>query len=245
MTDYTIQNPAPFPLTQGDIIQDYLEWSGEDEFVVATKIANFRAQSKLDYAKYGKDFYAKTENYIYDILGGNPSKIERANLLNRFIPNCIEIIQKHPGRKFADFGGGVGAVCSIVSEASDKEVSYIDLECKMTDFARWRFKKHNQNVDVVIIEEQEFTLPEKYDLILTDAVWEHLPPAVQYEYAVRLTNYLNPGGLFFLLIDLSGENPEMPMHFNVDIARLHSTLEQAGLEVHFGRNNFASLWLKR
>jgi chemotaxis methyl-accepting protein methylase len=96
----------------------------------------------------------------------------------------------------------------------------------------------------LIIPQDDFELPEKYDVIFTDAVVEHLEAEQQERYVKKLGSYLKKFGLLCLLIDLEGSNPEMPMHNDVNIFKLHSLLEQAGLSCVYGKNTFSSRWVR-
>lgn len=245
MIDYTQWQPDPFLLSDAEIVQDYAEWSGEDPFDVTAKIMAFQTRTASEYHALGQDFYTKSENYIYDILGGNPSAGVRANLLNKFLPGCIEYLKNaDPRRTFADFGGGVGAVCQIMHTFCQKQVTYIDIQSKTTDFALWRFKKYGWDINSVIIPLDDMTLPQQYDILFTDAVWEHLSPATQIDYAKRLPAYITNSGNLYFLVDLSGHSDLMPMHFDVDIAAVHDAIEGAGMTCQYGHNTFASKWIK-
>jgi hypothetical protein len=52
------------------------------------------------------------------------------------------------------------------------------------------------------------------------------------------------GGMFYLLIDLSGEDPNMPIHYDVNIEDIHNALTEIGLVCAYGKNNFASVWTR-
>jgi 2-polyprenyl-3-methyl-5-hydroxy-6-metoxy-1,4-benzoquinol methylase len=242
MLDFTKPCPEPFLLAHATMIQDYCEWTGEDPFEVADKILHFKELTKREFQRLGGDFYEQSSTYIYDILGGNPTAGIRANLLNKFIPYCVQLI-KMSGPKFADFGAGIGAVCEIAVHLG-KEVTHIDLPSRTLEFAQWRYAKYGWPVKLDIIDENDFDLAETHDVILTDAVWEHLPPDQQEGYAEKITKYVNKNGLLIFLVDLAGPSPEMPMHFNVDIVKVHDAIERGGMVNEFGRNYFASVWRK-
>lgn len=241
--DYTVDNPVSTDTTQYDIFQEYLQFSQESASDVLHKIAHFKALTSQEYTANPSSFYETSQSYIYDILGGNMSTTARANLINHFIPGLLAELRTHPHASFADFGGGVGAVCSIAATLFD-DVTYIDLETNITDFARYRFRTRNEAVQMVIIPSNDFTLPRSYDIICTDAVWEHLPPHQQIGYLAKVVSYLNSHGVLIFLVDLSGESPDMPMHFNVDIGLLHYLLTYMGMQCMYGHNTFASVWQK-
>ena len=90
----------------------------------------------------------------------------------------------------------MGVGCQI-ARALDKDVDYIDLRSHSSEFAAWRNIKHNFGYNMVIIDEADFILPRQYDILYTDAVWEHLPPDKQLTYATKLASYVNIGGMLY------------------------------------------------
>lgn len=244
MIDYTQWVDDPFLLANAEVVLDYAEYSGEDPFDIAEKIRAFQTLTAPEYSELGESFYLESKNYIYDVLGANPTAGVRANLLNKFIPNCIAEIKSHPGKAFADFGAGVGTVCELAHTFCGKEVTHVDVNGPLLNFAKWRYQKYGWNIKVEIIPSQTTSLSQSFDIILTDAVWEHLNPELQVVYAHFLPNCIIKDGLLFFLVDLSGPSPEMPMHFAVDIKLIHDTLEKAGMKCEYGRDSFASVWIK-
>jgi hypothetical protein len=85
-------------------------------------------------------------------------------------------------------------------------------------------------------------LDENYDIIYTDAVLEHMPPAEQQRVVKVLASHLLAGGILVLLIDLTGPTPDNPTHEVVEINDLHSTLGECGLHCQDGRGRFWSIW---
>jgi 2-polyprenyl-3-methyl-5-hydroxy-6-metoxy-1,4-benzoquinol methylase len=244
MTDFRRSDYPDVPLEDSVVIKDYAEFAGLPVEDVVSSIGVYHELNQAEFRELGNEFYEKNKSYIYDILSGNPSPEIRANLINRFIPEGIARMIDHPGDSFADFGAGTGVVCEIMARSSTKKVIYIDIPSRMTEFAQWRFKKHELDVETVVIPEDGFTLPAFYDVIFTDAVWEHLPPEKQVSYLFQLMGYLKSHGLFYFLVDLSGHTEQMPMHFNVDIRVLHDNLTKWGLQCLYGKYTFASVWRK-
>jgi cyclopropane fatty-acyl-phospholipid synthase-like methyltransferase len=114
----------------------------------------------------------------------------------------------------------------------------------VSSFAKWRFSKHELPIEMVYADMTDFDLPDKYDVIFSDAVWEHLDTEMQLRYASKLPTYVNENGLFIFLVDLAGETPEMPMHYDVDIVSVHNTIEQQ-MDCLTEKYKFASVWRKR
>jgi 2-polyprenyl-3-methyl-5-hydroxy-6-metoxy-1,4-benzoquinol methylase len=244
MTDFRRTDYPDVPLEDAVVIKDYAEFSNQTVEAVVASINKYHDLNQKEYGELQGGFYEKSQTYIYDILSGNPTPEIRAHLINRFIPNGIGRMVDHVGDSFADFGGGTGVMCEIMARASNKKVTYIDIPSHMTEFAQWRFKKHGLDVEAVVIPEEGFTLPSYYNVIFTDAVWEHLPPDKQVSYLFQLMGYLKNHGLFYFLVDLSGHTAEMPMHFDVDIRLLHDNLLKWGMVCLFGKYSFASVWRK-
>lgn len=242
MIDYTIENEEPY-IMECDIIKDYLEFSGELDFELHYKVTQARSFIKKDYETYGSEFYSRSPNYIYDILSSNISMIGRANLINKFIPNGMKII-RDGGVRFCDFGAGTGAMCSLAKELG-KTAIHVDLPGRAMDFAKWRYKKHNYEVDIFEISVDEPVWPGSADIMFSDAVWEHLSPDKQISYVDILAEHLSSNGILMLLVDLAGRTDEMPIHYDVDIGKVHKQIEKNGFKNEYGLNDFASVWRKQ
>jgi cyclopropane fatty-acyl-phospholipid synthase-like methyltransferase len=228
------------------LVQDFADFSQQDIHIVWEKISNFRTINTKDFYKKNshQDFYATSKTYVYDLLSANHTHEVISKKLNRFIPNFINLIGNHPGSRFLEFGGGTGGLVEIVESKTNKQVTYVDVDSYISAFARWRLKKYNCQIETIIIPQDDFDLPQLYDVIFTDAVFEHLPQEQQLRYAQKLSSFLSDNGLLLFLVDLTGEDDEMPMHFNVDIKALHKTLHNNGLTCYYGKNQFASVWSK-
>jgi hypothetical protein len=155
----------------------------------------------------------------------------------------LKKLKNHPGRIFGDFGAGIGTVCEIVHTFCDKMVTHIDIPSRAMDFAYWRNRKYNWNITIHPIADTQFRLAQRFDILFTDAVWEHLTPITQLGYAWCLPHYLNKDGWLIFLVDLAGPSEEMPMHYPVNITAVHDAIESTGFMVcDYGRNHFASVW---
>ena len=165
----------------GDVvIEDFAEFSGIPLDTVAERVANFHRINAHDW--HGLDagsfseraavFYEASQNFVFGILSANPTPDAVVAKLNRFNPHILEAIRAHPGRRFIDFGGGVGTLCEIAAR-SGKEVYYLDVPGIVFEFAQWRFKKLGLNVTAIEAETDRIHLSGKYDIVYTDAVIEH------------------------------------------------------------------------
>lgn len=231
------------------VVNDYAEYSGLSVQTIADRInVNTEINSAAWRALRGTGtweaaamrFYGEAETYIYDLLSMNYSEKAVLDKLDRFDLAITSSIRDHPGKDFLEFGGGLGVFCEIAS-GWGKRVTYLDLPGPVMDFARWRFRKYSLPVACFDSCPRYMRLWHSFDIIFTDAVFEHLidPEQVLGE----LLAHLNPGGLLLLLVDL-GNDPARPMHRPIDIRSLHDQIRTAGCWNLFGDGTFCSAWTK-
>lgn len=231
------------------IIADYAAFSGLSLDEVANRINSYKALTKQewerlpagDFGDRAKVFYERSHYYICDILAANHSTQELVNKLDGYTPLLLESIRNTPGTRLIEFGGGTGVFCEIAARMG-KEVTYLDIPGQPAAFAAWRFAKYDLPVTIQLTTPGTLELQGNYDVVFTDAVLEHLDDP--YTPTRILAEHLNPGGTFVMLVDLAGEEEDMPMHKDVDVIRLHEVLEQAGLVNTYGRHTFASVWMR-
>jgi protein-L-isoaspartate O-methyltransferase len=186
-------------------------------------------------------FYIASKSYVYDTLSANVSSAHVSQKLNRFNPRILRSIETHPGRRFLEFGAGVGLMCEIAANLG-KQVYYLELPGMVFDFAQWRFKKHGLDITAIQAKPDTIYLPGQYDIIYTDAVVSHLPTCLQIRATESMANALLQGGLLIFLVDLSGPTVDNPMLFSIDIIDLHKRLSALGLRCQEGYNSFCSIW---
>lgn len=216
---------------------------------ISHRIANYHAINAADWHKLPRGdfaeraarFYEASQNYVFDTLSGNPRPDAVINKLNRFNPGILKAIASHPGKRFLEFGGGIGVFCSIAAQMG-KDVHYLELPGVCFDFALWRFKKMGLRVTPIPAKADVIHVPGQYDIVYTDAVLEHLPPPLQLEASAAIANAVAPDGLLIFLVDLSGATPENPTHHDVDIVALQRVLAESGLKCESGLGTFCSVW---
>jgi len=233
-------------LPDGQVIKDFAEFSGLEIDRIVKNIQSHKMINTQDFAEKltKEEFYENSKTYIFDLLNVNWSLEVPPYKVNRFLPNCLENIKSHPGKRFLEFGGGLGVFAEFVKRYTSKDVTYLDVEGYVSEFAQWRFRKYGIDIHFLLTPQDDFQLPHEYDIIFTDAVFEHLDPQQQLRYAKKLAAYLADGGMLVFLVDLSGHEEDMPMHYDVDIKSLHKVLEDIGLKNLVGLNSFASVWGK-
>lgn len=260
--DCTKKSIEPEFLSDCTIIHDFAEFANLPLVDVASRVQRGRRLAALDYQEHLKNvtkleadhsFYQKSNQYIYDLLSANSSLEGVTNKLEKFLPGCMQLIQDHIGKTFLDFGAGLGIMCEIVARFTDKQVTYMDVESYHSEFAIWRFKKYDLPIEVQLISPDDFSLTQKYDLIFTDAVWEHLDSDRQLKYVIKLIDGLAMQGGFIQIIDwdaIHGDaskdgDVNMPMHYKVDIGKVHDEIASTGMYNLYGLYHFASVWQKK
>ena len=227
-----------------EVLIDFAEFSGMDLGEIDSRIAGHKRANADEFnsSPGPREFYSGSEGYVFDLLASNRTRAAVVSKLESFLPGIMSAIESHPGRRFMEFGGGLGVFCQVVRERSGKEVTYVDVEGRVSQFARWRLARRCPDVRALIVDQERPELGGPYDVVFTDAVIEHLEPARQAKCARMLSDTVAPGGLLFMLVDLGGHEPDMPMHFDVDPAALFRALESGGLAKVLANGEFATVW---
>ncbi|MDB5812132.1 MAG: Methyltransferase type 12 [Betaproteobacteria bacterium] len=241
---------AAYVYAPGDsVVEDYAAFSQTPLEQVCAHIADFHRINAADwhklegrsFAERAAEFYEASDNFIYGILSANPQPQSVIDKLNRFNPKIVQAVKAHRGRRFFEFGGGAGVFCEIAARMG-KDVYYMELPGLAFQFASWRFRKLGLHVTTLEAKAGSIRVPGRYDIVYTDAVLEHLPPALQMEATGALGAAVDDKGLLVFLVDLGGPTAEDPMHHEVDIVALHRRLADTGLDCEDGLNTFCSLW---
>lgn len=236
-------------LSHATIIHDFAEFSGKPVIEIEhnmnhhNQLVNQEWENieEKSYADKALKFYEKSKYYIYDLLSFNYNHLSVINKLNCFNPLIFELMKKHSGKDFLEFGGGIGVVCEIAYKLG-KNVTYLDIPGQVFDFATWRFKKYNLPINIICSHPNHLSLNQKYDLIFSDAVIEHV---INPQATINtLCQYVKNNGLLILLLDLSGHNEEYPMHQDIDIVPIHQIIENNCFVNISGKNSFCSIWRK-
>jgi 2-polyprenyl-3-methyl-5-hydroxy-6-metoxy-1,4-benzoquinol methylase len=230
-----------------NVVADYADFAGIPIPEVVRRINSYKALTKSeweslpegDFKSKAGAFYGLSEYYICDIITANVSKEAIRDSLNGISPSILASIKKHPGHRFLEFGGGTGVFCEMIADMG-KDATYLDIPGRQFEFAKWRFAKYGIPVKMIQTVPSKLVLTEEYDLIFSNAVMEHL--ADPFTPTAELARHIAPGGLLILLVDITGEEEDMPMHRNVDIIRIHEVIAEAGLVNLEGKNMFWSIW---
>lgn len=229
------------------VVRDFHEFSGIPIDIIELNIQNHRALIRDEWNNTEsnfkeRDFYAKSRYYVYDLLSANHNWMIYIKKLHSTFPSMFPILYNHPGKKFLEFGGGLGLFCEMMCYKG-KDVTYLDIPGQIYNFAAWRFKKYNLPIKTICADPAGFKLDDQYDIIYSDAVLEHVKdPAAAVE---NLCLHTAKDGVIIHHIDLHGNTPDMPMHKDINVKQLHAIIEKLGFANMTGKNKSFSIWRKK
>jgi len=242
-----------FEYRVGDsVIEEFSEFSGLAIDTIVQRINAFHrlnadewnALQARDFSERALSFYGSSQSYVFDLLSANPRPEAVVRKLDGFDPRLVRAIAEHPGRRFLEFGGGLGVFCEIAARMG-KEAHYLDVAGQVSRFATWRFEKHGLRIPFICADPGRIHIPGEYDIVFSDAVLEHLPQPLQVEASTAMGRAVRPGGVLLFLVDPAPPSSEFPMHCVVDIPALHDALQATGMDCEFGRDRFCSLWRRK
>lgn len=227
------------------VITDWHEYSGIPIEEIMSNIAGCRQRIGNDWRAMvttAKDdeiskFYGQSENYIYDILSSFTQLEIPIKLRNyRRILAFIRHLAKRRMVNVLEFGGGTGELSLLMQEAG-ATVTYCDLHGRISDFAVWRFKKHGADIKIVYSRIDRVELGDSsYDMVVSDAVLEHLKAEHLRSFVGSLSRSLRATGYLYLLWD-PDYYEENPTHI-LGLSDLDSVLSDSGL-ARIGENVYA------
>lgn len=193
------------------VVLDYCEYSGisyKDVVKLINKGSELARDEWNHFVKMGSDeeifeFYNRSKYYIYEVMQPylEPKKYNKDVNYLRIIKFAENIIKNKGSCRALDFGGGVGVLCILLAKANC-EVTYADLPGVISEFAGWRFNKHGVKIQQLSSRIDGVDLPHnKYDLIVSDAVIEHLNRKYLGSFVQSFTNALVNRGYIYLLWD--------------------------------------------
>ncbi len=141
-------------------------------------------------------FYQQTENYIAELAKFN---IELAYWRR------IRPLTKVSGT-VVDFGGGIGTL-SLILHKMGRRVVYIDLHSLHRDFAEFRFKRRNAD-----IEARDRLDRLEVDAIISSDTIEHIHPDELPGVVRNMAKVLREGGLVLTINDFETKD-DRPMHY--------------------------------
>ena len=149
------------------------------------------------------EFYKIVPWYVFDIARTHMLRGDR-RFKKRIVDECKGSI--------LDFGGGIGDLSAKLAEKGHK-VTYLDVESKNMEFAKWYFKKKGLNIKTLVAE-RRLELPDYYDTIICIEVIEHLTNPK--EALLMMVSHLKKGGkLIITQLACEGSTESNPMHLKI------------------------------
>jgi 2-polyprenyl-3-methyl-5-hydroxy-6-metoxy-1,4-benzoquinol methylase len=219
------------------VILDWHRYTSEDTDDIVEKIrkgGELSSKEWRDIVKKGTDeeimkFYADSVYYIYETLTPylEPCKYEKDVNYGTIVNFAKRLLQKHGSINVLDFGGGVGELCLMLWKEGIN-VTYADIQGRISNFAIWRFKKRGANIKVIYSRINGVDLPRgEYDLIISDAVVEHLKREHLENFIRALSGGLKLQGFLYLLWDPT-YTESFPMHI-LGIKQIDTFMQRYGL----------------
>lgn len=193
------------------VVLDYCEYSGmsyEEVVNLIKKGSELACNEWNSIVKTGSDeeilnFYTRSRYYIYEVLQPylEPEKYNKDVNYLRILEFAKNLLENRGQCKVFEFGAGVGELCILLAKEGC-DVTYNDLPGVISEFAKWRFQKHGVHISINFSRIDGVELPAcEYDLIVSDAVVEHLSKKYLENFLRAFANALVDGGYMYLLWD--------------------------------------------
>jgi len=245
------RNPQNQSLELPRVISDWHEYSGIPIEEITSDIASYekriadewRAMVTTAEDNQISKFYGESNSYVYDILSSyTQSKFHSKRRNNLRIQAFIKHLARGRRVNALEFGGGTGELCLLMWEAG-ATVTYCDLRGRISEFAAWRFKKYNAGIKTIYSRIDCVDLPESsYDLVVSDAVLEHLKVEHLRGFVDSMSRSLKPTGYLYLLWDPTYYAAN-PTHI-LGLSDLDVILSDSGL-LRIGENVYARAAVRR
>ena len=196
---------------RGELVAEAAEYFGLTADRVLDRMKNAAERFKDEWQQHVSDptderaliqFYNETEAEIFELIDWHASDAIHYRTLM-----CLDVAQRRPGRRFLDYGSGIGSD-AIVFAAAGYEVTLADVSEPLLNFARWRCERRGFTVRAVDLKREALPL-KTYDAAVCFDVLEHIPRPLRT--LDRIGRTLEPGGLLFLHAPF-GVDPDRPMH---------------------------------
>jgi mycofactocin glycosyltransferase len=153
-------------------------------------------------------FYDRSQAHLFELIWWHTLSDDETPLAYVL---ALEFARRHPGRRYLDFGAGVGSG-AILFARNGFEVALADISSPLLRFGEWRLNQRALKGQILDLKTLELPA-QAFDVITTMDVFEHLADPVQ---AVdQLAVALRPGGHIFGRF-AAHEDPERPQHIVFD-----------------------------
>jgi len=174
------------------------------------------------------DFYKTSQGVMYCLSKWNLEENYQV------IINYITSICNKKNGKILDFAGGIGDL-SISLKENNLDVDFLELQSRTLDFAKWRFKKRDFNLNIYNSLDETFS---KYDIIICLDVLETL--VNPQEYLKKFYDFLKPDGLLILSVgEIGSKSHPMNLIENKEfLDNIDKHCQELGLQESIFENKF-------
>jgi hypothetical protein len=153
-------------ISKSRIFNDLVEYTNLPRNLVLQKCADAEKELALLWKERKNiiEFYQNTDLYLFDL-----TKYQLILEHQKKIKEMIGQIKDLNFEKILEYGGGIGEF-SLLCFENGLNISYYDLDGKTKDYALWRFKKHNCDINI----EKSGCLDKNWDIVNIMDVLEHL-----------------------------------------------------------------------
>ncbi len=170
-------------------------WQNKHDFDVAAEdlLEGNAVKEKLD------AYYKNTRKYLYECTCWESYKSKQ-----RDFKKILLFLRKMNIDNVLDFGGGTGSLLIYLAKRGLR-CSYLDVEGETLEFARWRFRKNNLNVEIK--KDIKNCPADFYNAVISDNVFEHL---FDLEGAITdINRVLRIGGFLVARSSFGGGGPHL------------------------------------
>jgi SAM-dependent methyltransferase len=166
-------------------------------------------------------FYDQGQGYLFELMWWHTLEDDQGPLA--YVLALEFARQRHSGRRYLDFGAGVGAG-SLLFAQHGFHVSHADISSTLLRFSQWRMERRGLSAEFIDLKEASLP-PDAFDTITAMDVFEHLPdPVTAVEH---LAVALRRGG--FLFGRFAAERDEdRPQHIVFDFGPVLERLRSLG-----------------
>lgn len=173
------------------------------------------------YNKEMINLYSNSDAFIYELLVDSLN-INRQKKDQYIIRKIKEYYKSDKKINVLCFGDGIGTD-SLKLAKLGFNVTYFDVEGKISDFANLNFKYNKSDDLIQVVYDKSRLLKKSYDVVICREVLEHLEKP--FDVVKMLRFYLKKDGLIFISESFSSVNKKFPTHLSANLKYINKTIK--------------------
>lgn len=182
-----------------------------------------------------EDFY-DSESYL-DLIFESPLNFVESsfeNKLNLFCPYFLEYTSLMENPSVAEWSSGFGVFLKLFKRINNNaKLFYVNKEGNSKDLAKYFLEE----TDCTFLERES---EQKFDIIFNDGIFNLIDDETIRQWTSLITNSINKGGVFFLLINLDPSS----LRKDFKIEWIHNLIQNGDMKCVWGKHTFSSMWIK-